>query len=144
MMGTVMVLVLVVEMFAGTRGMGTMVPFVSVQNILVPALRPILVAAALSLGLGTLAIALGWAAPLGIAFALGIVLLWVLIRRARDKEPSSRRTADQRGISSEFWRFAGMNPVGVSRLTVKAPASKPFNFKCYNAGAFKPTSKFGW
>ena len=98
---------------AGTRGMGTMVPFVSVQNILVPALRPILVGAALTLGLGTVAIALGWAAPLGIAFALGIVLLWVLIRRARDREPSSRRTADRRGISSEFWRFAGPRALAV-------------------------------
>jgi O-antigen/teichoic acid export membrane protein len=98
---------------AGTRGMGTMVPFVSIQNILVPALRPILVGAALALGLGTLAIALGWAAPLGIAFVLGIVLLWILIRRARDRESSFTRTTDRRGISSEFWRFAGPRALAV-------------------------------
>ena len=51
---------------AGTRGMGTMVPFVWIQNIVLPTLRPLLVEVAISLGLGTVAVALGWAAPLAL------------------------------------------------------------------------------
>ena len=92
---------------AGTRGMGTMVPFVWIQNILLPVMRPVLVAAALAFGLGTLAVALGWASPLAIAFVVGIVLLWRLILRARAAEPRPGRSPDRRAISSEFWRFAG-------------------------------------
>jgi O-antigen/teichoic acid export membrane protein len=92
---------------AGTRGMGTMVPFVWIQNIVLPTLRPVLVEATIALGLGTVAVALGWAAPLAVAFLLGFVLLWRLILRARAKEPMSKRTVPQRAITSEFWRFAG-------------------------------------
>ncbi len=92
---------------AGTRGMGTMVPFVWIQNILLPVMRPVLVAGALALGLGTLAVALGWASPLAVAFVVGIMLLWKLVLRARAAEPGSRRSPDRRAISSEFWRFAG-------------------------------------
>jgi O-antigen/teichoic acid export membrane protein len=92
---------------AGTRGMGTMVPFVWIQNIILPALRPLLVEAAIALGLGTVAVALGWAAPLVLAFVLGFAILWRLVMRARAREPRSRRTGHRRAITSEFWRFAG-------------------------------------
>jgi O-antigen/teichoic acid export membrane protein len=92
---------------AGTRGMGTMVPFVWIQNIVLPTLRPVLVEAAIALGLGTVAVALGWAAPLAVAFALGFVLLWRLILRVRAREPRPKRTTQRRAITSEFWRFAG-------------------------------------
>ena len=72
---------------AGTRGMGTMAPFVVVQNVFLPAIRPILIGAALYLGLGTLAVALGWAAPVGAAFLLGILFLLRLVIRARKADP---------------------------------------------------------
>ncbi len=91
---------------AGTRGMGTMVPFVWIQNIVLPTLRPLLVEVAIALGLGTVAVALGWAAPLALAFVLGFMVLWRLILQARAREPRSRRTR-HRAITSEFWRFAG-------------------------------------
>jgi O-antigen/teichoic acid export membrane protein len=91
---------------AGTRGMGTMAPFVLVQNVFLPAIRPILIVAALYLGLGTLAVGLGWAAPVGAAFVLGILFLLRLVIRARKDDPglSPGRTRD---ISREFWSFAG-------------------------------------
>jgi O-antigen/teichoic acid export membrane protein len=92
---------------AGTRGMGTMKPFVWTQNVLVPTLRPALVAVSVALGLGSLAVALGWAAPLGVALVLGIALLWRLVRGAGGTERAGGQAADRRAISSEFWRFAG-------------------------------------
>lgn len=92
---------------AGTRGMGSMAPFVWIQNILLPTLRPVLIAAALALSLSTLAIALGWAAPLVVAFLLGIAVLWKMISRVeRDAEPRAGRSKNRRAISAEFWRFA--------------------------------------
>jgi O-antigen/teichoic acid export membrane protein len=90
---------------AGTRGMGTMAPFVLVQNVFLPAVRPILMASALYLGLGTLAVALGWAAPVGAAFLLGILFLLKLIVRARKTDPGLS-PAYTRDISREFWSFA--------------------------------------
>ena len=90
---------------AGTRGMGTMAPFVLVQNVFLPAVRPILMASALYLGLGTLAVALGWAAPVGAAFLLGILFLLKLIVRAR-KTDAGISPAYTRDISREFWSFA--------------------------------------
>jgi O-antigen/teichoic acid export membrane protein len=91
---------------AGTRGMGTMAPFVLVQNVFLPVVRPILMASALYLGLGTLAVALGWAAPVGAAFLLGILFLLKLIVRARKTDPGLS-PAYTRDISREFWSFAG-------------------------------------
>jgi O-antigen/teichoic acid export membrane protein len=90
---------------AGTRGMGTMAPFVAVQNIFLPAIRPILIGAALYLGLGSVAVALGWAAPVGAAFLLGILFLLRLVSRARSAGPAAS-PANRREISSEFWSFA--------------------------------------
>ena len=91
---------------AGTRGMGTMAPFVLVQNVFLPAVRPVLIASALYLGLGTIAVALGWAAPVGAAFALGILFLLKLVVRARKDDPGLS-PAHTRDISREFWSFAG-------------------------------------
>jgi O-antigen/teichoic acid export membrane protein len=91
---------------AGTRGMGTMAPFVMVQNVFLPAIRPVLIAAALYLGLGTLAVALGWAAPVGAAFLLGMLFLLRLVIRARKADPGLS-PGDTRDIAREFWSFAG-------------------------------------
>ncbi len=91
---------------AGTRGMGTMAPFVMVQNVFLPAIRPVLIAAALYLGLGTLAVALGWAAPVGAAFLLGMLFLLRLVIRARKADPGLS-PGNTRDITREFWSFAG-------------------------------------
>ena len=91
---------------AGTRGMGNMVPFVLIQNVFLPAIRPVVMATALYLGLGTVAVALGWAAPVAAAFVLGMLFLLRLVLRARNAG-SRFSAADGRDIASEFWRFAG-------------------------------------
>jgi O-antigen/teichoic acid export membrane protein len=90
---------------AGTRGMGTMAPFVLVQNVFLPAIRPVLIAAAVYLGLGTLAVGLGWAAPVGAAFLLGMVFLLRLVVRARKADPGLV-PGDRRDTAREFWSFA--------------------------------------
>lgn len=91
---------------AGTRGFGTMVPFVVVQNLGIPALRPLLVALSIAAGLGSTAIALSWATPLavGLFAALGL-LLWRL-RSGAAGPAFDHPGRPLREVASEFWRFA--------------------------------------
>jgi O-antigen/teichoic acid export membrane protein len=91
---------------AGTRGMGTMVPFVWVQNLLVPVLRPVLVGAIVALGLQPIWVALGWATPLALALVLGGVFLWGLVRVVGRLGPRSGPVMDRSAITKEFWTFS--------------------------------------
>ena len=52
---------------AASRGYGVMGPYV-LENVAVAALRPVLVALSVALGLGAVALALSWGAPLAIGF----------------------------------------------------------------------------
>jgi O-antigen/teichoic acid export membrane protein len=93
---------------AGTRGFGTMLPYVTVYNIAVPVLRPLLVGLALLAGMGTAAIAVAWAAPLAMGFLASVVILTILVRRMerasgfREAVPARPRGA----LAKEFWRFS--------------------------------------
>lgn len=91
---------------AGTRGMGTMAPFVWIQNVLLPSVRPVLVALAVLLGLGWLAVALSWAGPLVVALALAVTCLLRMVRRATGWAAWRKRRTPTRVVSAEFWRFA--------------------------------------
>src|SRR5712691_9166971 len=95
---------------AGTRGFGTMVPFVAVLNIGVPGLRPILVLMAVAGGLGSRAIALAYAVPVGLGFIVSVVVLLTLLRREERRKPSKATSrpsrVSARALASEFWRFS--------------------------------------
>src|SRR5919106_520986 len=91
---------------SATRGFGTMVPYVSVENIGKPALRPALVVLAIASGFGTLAVALAWAFPIAIAFPIAVIALVALLRRTEQEALSLERTTPIRDLASEFWRFA--------------------------------------
>lgn len=99
---------------AGTRGMGTMAPFVWIQNVIVPVLRPVLVGCAVVLGLGALAVALGWAVPLGVAIVLGIMALQRLIHTADGSHSGADPATDRRAISVEFWKFSAPRALAAS------------------------------
>ncbi len=106
-------------LIAATRGFGTMVPSVVVDKLAKPALQPTLVALVIAFGLGTRAVVLAWALPIGIA--LGTAALWLthLVRRSRQRSaaPTSRVS-----LAAEFWRFtaprglAGMFQVAIAWL----------------------------
>jgi O-antigen/teichoic acid export membrane protein len=94
---------------SGTRGFGTMVPYVLVQNIGMPVARPLLILLAIAAGYGGIAIALGWTIPAALGCLAAALSLRALVqRRLRERVARSSDTAPPpRRIWAEFWRFAG-------------------------------------
>jgi O-antigen/teichoic acid export membrane protein len=99
---------------SATRGFGTMVPYVAVEHVGKPALRPVLVLLAIASGFGTLAVALAWAFPIALAFPIAFLALLTLLRRTEHEAVSLVRTRPIRELASEFWRFAA--PRGLASI----------------------------
>jgi O-antigen/teichoic acid export membrane protein len=96
---------------AATRGFGSMRPFVLIQAIATPALKPVLVWLAGVTGLGVTGLALGWSIPEALACAAAGVVLARLVGRARERAPRST-SGTVRGLVREFWSFSA--PRGVA------------------------------
>lgn len=109
-----------IVLLAATRGLGTMAPYVAVQNLGLPALRLALVVLAVVAGLGGTAVALGWTIPVAVAFAAAVVLAIRLLRRAERQGGVPARASRAIGpVAVEFWRFsAARGLAGVLGLTV--------------------------
>lgn len=90
----------------GTRGFGTMVPFVLVRNLGKPVLRPVLTVMAIVAGLGPTAIALAWVLPAAVEFPAALIALTIVLRRRTGARPAGFRTAWSPALAAEFWRFA--------------------------------------
>jgi O-antigen/teichoic acid export membrane protein len=109
---------------SGTRGFGTMFPYVAVLGVGVPALRPVLTLAVTMAGLGAMAVALAWALPVAGGFALAVVSLFGLLRREERRHRPTRPPRPWRDLAGEFWRFcaprglASFLQVGVFWLSI--------------------------
>lgn len=87
------------------RGLGSLTPYVLLQNVLVPALRLLLVGIVVGVGLGPVWVALGWGLPLVLA---GVAAAAVLRRRLAGlerSEPEGNPTS-RAVLSRQFWGFA--------------------------------------
>ena len=104
----------------GTRGFGSMVPFVLVRNLGKPILRPILTGAAILAGFGASAIALAWVIPAGLEFPVALLAFLVLLRRATSGVRGSREgdAPPVRRLAAEFWRFAAPRGVAATFQTL--------------------------
>ena len=92
---------------AGTRGFGTMVPTVAVENFGKPSLRPVAALVVLAAGLGVAALALTWSILVAVGAAVGLLWLLKLLRRAeRRGGQESQPAASRSELASQFWRFA--------------------------------------
>lgn len=67
---------------SATRGLGGVRPFVLINSIAIPTARPALVLAITAVGLGSVAVAVSWAAPTAVAVVVTVWLLWRRVRRA--------------------------------------------------------------
>jgi len=104
-----------IVILSATRGLGSMRPYVAVQNVVLPALRLLLVLVIVLAGLGGAAVAAGWAVPLGAAFVAGAIWL----RRLLPDRPARPPAGSVRELASEFWRFsAARGLAGILGMTV--------------------------
>jgi O-antigen/teichoic acid export membrane protein len=130
---------------SGTRGFGSMVPYVGIYNIGIPLARPALVAAAIVGGFGIVAVAMAWSLPVAAGFVLAIVMLFRMTRRRerRTRHPGSPRPIGE--LTSEFWRFsaprglAGFFLVAVGYLDVLLVGALRSTAE---AGIYSTTSRF--
>jgi O-antigen/teichoic acid export membrane protein len=95
---------------AGTRGFGTMVPYVLVADAGSPASRLLLLPTAIYAGLGVWAIGLAWAIPLGLGAVAAVAFLLFLVAKTEQLQAGRARSLEQtltfRELASEFWRFS--------------------------------------
>lgn len=91
-------------LLGATRGYGSVVPFVGVEQIGKPALRVLLAVPLVLLAPGVAGLSAAWLAP-GV---LGAVAAWVSLRRSLRRHPGTGRPPSQ---TREFWSFAGPRAV---------------------------------
>ena len=101
---------------SGARGFGTMLPYVAVEYVAKPLLRPLLVLLAVGLGLGATGVILGWALPIAVGFPVALAVIVRLLRQTHAAGPSENaeppRPLGQ--VTREFWAFAA--PRGLATL----------------------------
>lgn len=93
-------------MLAAARGLGSLVPFVSIENVGKPALQPLLALLLLGLGLGTTALALAWAVPIAIGFAITAWWVAALVARGAPAYGPLDLTRSLAERTRAFWAFA--------------------------------------
>lgn len=95
-------------LLGATRGYGTVVPFVGVEQIGKPVLRVLIALPVAFLAPGLLSLAAAWLLP---ALA-GSVAAWITLRRCRARRPAPDRDAPRTPVSwRAFWGFAAPRAV---------------------------------
>jgi O-antigen/teichoic acid export membrane protein len=106
-----------VVVLAGTRGHGSVVPYVAVNSVGTPVARVALVLAVVAAGLGGMAVTLAWALPLAVGFVVGLTVLagqaW---RGERESPPAASPPTGPWRSSSGVCRPAG--PGAVFEITL--------------------------
>jgi O-antigen/teichoic acid export membrane protein len=90
-------------LLATTRGIGRMGPTTAIDRIGRAAAQSVLALLVSILGMGAVALILGWAIPYAIGCAVAMLWLAAMIRQPANLERSARSSV---GLFAEFWRFA--------------------------------------
>jgi O-antigen/teichoic acid export membrane protein len=96
-------------LLAGTRALGTMVPFVLVEQVGKPVARPVLVVLAHAVGFGMAGVIAAWAAPTAVGVAVALFLFLAQLRRAAGPRSHDGLPGD---TVRRFWQFSA--PRGIS------------------------------
>ena len=100
---------------AGTRGFGTMLPFVALESTMKPLLRLLLIWLVIAAGLGAGAVTAGWALPMALTFPLGLLAFVRMVRAARRAQVGGEEIREPwRNAARDFWRFAA--PRGLATI----------------------------
>jgi O-antigen/teichoic acid export membrane protein len=95
-----------IVVLAGTRGHGSVVPYVAVNSMGTPVARMVLVLAVVAAGLGGMVATLAWALPLAVGFLVGLAVLASQIRRGERESSPAASPRPTGALAVEFWRFA--------------------------------------
>ncbi len=91
-----------------TRAFGSVRNYVLVQQLGVPALRPLLVGLSVAFGAPLWVVVLAWLLPLMVALAVSAAIVAGCLRRAYGRRWAwPRRTCSVREIAGEYWSFTG-------------------------------------
>jgi O-antigen/teichoic acid export membrane protein len=93
-----------VVLLAASRGFGSVMPYVLVDNVGKPLVRPLVAWVVLVAGLGPTAVSIAWAAPIAAGLAVAAIAVARRLRDTRAAAEGPVRPASQ--IGGEFWRFA--------------------------------------
>ena len=94
----------------GPAGSGRCEPFVAIQSIATPALKPVLILLAAIGGLTVTGLALGWAIPEAFACVAALVILVRRVGRVQGRDEAAEHIDRRSG--KEFWAFSA--PRGVA------------------------------
>ena len=98
-----------------TRAFGSVRNYVLVQQLGVPALRPLLVGLSVALGAPLWVVVLAWLLPLMVALAVSAAIVADCLRRSYGRRWAwPRRSCSVREIGREYWAFTGAR--GVSSI----------------------------
>lgn len=90
-----------------SRGLGDVLAYPLLQNILLPLLRLVGVLAVVTAGGGVAAVLTAWMGPVPLVLALSVVAAVTLTaRHAGSLRPQTLAASDQRRLSREFWSFS--------------------------------------
>ncbi len=90
-----------------TRAFGSVRSYVLIQQLGVPALRPLLVALTVTLGAPLWGIVTAWMLPLVVALLTSVVLVSRSLRQRRQRGEEEARSRTRAGIAREYWSFTG-------------------------------------
>lgn len=91
-----------------TRAFGSVRNYVLVQQLAVPAMRPLLVGGAIAIGAPLWILVLAWMIPLVLALGLAAMIVGQCLKRSYGHRWAwPQRTCSVRGIAGEYWAFTG-------------------------------------
>jgi O-antigen/teichoic acid export membrane protein len=108
-------------LLAGTRALGSVVPYVVVQQLMVPGLRPALVGAVIAADGAALAIAAGWLLPLAVGCVVAVFMMRAHLRRTHAGVPPTGAAPPFRPEFFAFWRYAA--PAAAANVFAQSVAS---------------------
>lgn len=99
-------------MLAVTRGLGDVLAYPLLQNLLLPVLRLLAVVAAIAAGGGVVAVVTAWVAPVPVVLALATaVAVRLTVRRTGGVRRQPMPTTDRRALGRRFWSFSATRGV---------------------------------
>ena len=100
-------------MVAATRGFGTILPFVALERVGKPLLRPLLAISVIAVGMGSAALAVAWAVPVAVELPVALAIVAGLMRRAGAGSLFRSRATGLRRLAGDFWGFAAARGLAV-------------------------------